>query len=118
VTLSIRCDAVAGRAEHIPKDGVILAETELAIAEGDSVYTVLLDAARKYQIQLENDGGALSPYISGIAHLYAFDYGDLSGWMYLVNGESPSVGAGSYILKDGDRVEWVYSLEMGKDLGE
>ena len=118
VTLSIRCDAVAGRAEHIPEDGVILAETQLAIAEGDSVYTVLLDAARKYQIQLENDGGALSPYISGIAHLYAFDYGDLSGWMYLVNGQSPSVGAGSYILKDGDRVEWVYSLEMGKDLGE
>lgn len=114
VTLSIRCDAVAGRAEHIPKDGVILAETELAIAEGDSVYTVLLDAARKYQIQLENDGGALSPYISGIAHLYEFDFGDLSGWVYLVNGESPSVGAGSYILKDGDRVEWIYSLEMGK----
>lgn len=114
VTLSIRCDAVAGRAEHIPKDGVILAETELAIAEGDSVYTVLLDAARKYQIQLENDGGALSPYISGIAHLYEFEFGDLSGWVYLVNGESPSVGAGSYILKDGDRVEWIYSLEMGK----
>jgi hypothetical protein len=34
--------------------------------------------------------------------------------VYLVNGESPSVGAGSYILKDGDRVEWIYSLEMGK----
>ena len=41
ITMAIRCDTVAGRAEHIPENGIILDSTEFEIAEGDSVYTVL-----------------------------------------------------------------------------
>jgi len=115
VTLSIRCDTVAGRAAHIPEDGVILDRVTFAIAEGDSVYTILTEAARKYRIQLENNGNGTYAYISGIQYLYEFDYGDLSGWVYLVNGERPSVGAGEYKLRDGDVIEWYYSLNLGED---
>lgn len=116
VTLTIRCDSVAGRAEHIPADGVILGATEFDIAEGDSVYTVLTDAAKKYKIRIENDGNALSAYISGINSLYEFDYGDLSGWTYKVNGESPLMGIGEYKLKSGDRVEIYYTTDLGEGL--
>lgn len=116
VTLTIRCDTVAGRAEHIPENGIILDVTEFAIAEGDSVYTILTEAARKHKLQLENDGDGTYVYISGINYLYEFDYGDLSGWVYEVNGERPSVGAGEYKLKDGDVIEWHYTTNLGEDL--
>ncbi|MDO4482741.1 MAG: DUF4430 domain-containing protein [Bacillota bacterium] len=33
-----------------------------------------------------------------------------SGWTYLVNGKFAEVGASEYVLKDGDTVEWKYSL--------
>ena len=116
ITLTIRCDKVAGRAAHIPENGVILEETSLPIAAGDTVYTILTDAARSYGIHMEASGANGLMYIHGIGNVYEFDFGDLSGWVYLVNGESASVGVDQYVLKDGDRVELCYTLELGKDL--
>ena len=116
ITMTIRCDTVAGRAEHIPENGIILDSARFEIAEGDSVYTVLTEAARKYKIQIENNGDGRNVYISGIANIYEFDYGDLSGWEYYVNGERISVGAGEYKLRDGDVVEWRYTTALGEDL--
>ena len=55
-------------------------------------------------------------YIAGINYLYEFEYGDLSGWIYHVNGVSPSVGCADYILKDGDAIEWLYTLNLGEDV--
>ena len=120
VTLEIRCDTVKGQNEFAPADGVILPLTEVPICEGDTVYDVLVGAARKYGIQLEceNASGvsARNVYVSGIAYLYEFDFGDLSGWVYRVNGEDCSVGCGSREVKDGDRVSWNYSRELGRDV--
>ncbi len=116
VTMTIRCDTVAGRKEYIPRDGVILRETIFEIEDGDTVYDILTEAARKYQIQIENDGNASIVYISGIQYLYEFDFGDLSGWVYTVNGERTSVGAGEYKLRDGDAIAWQYSCNLGEDL--
>ena len=55
-------------------------------------------------------------YMSGINYIYELAYGDLSGWVYLVNGERPSVGCDAYKLSDGDVIEWHYSLELGNDI--
>lgn len=116
VTLTIRCDKVAGKAAHIPADGVILAETELLIASGDTVYTTLTDAARTHAIHMDASGAQGLMYIHGIGNIYEFDFGDLSGWLYSVNGETFSVGCDQYVLKPGDKVEFRYTLELGKDL--
>ncbi len=116
VTLTIRCDAVAGRAPHIPADGVILPATVLPIAEGDTVYTVLNDAARAHGLHMEGSGAPGMMYIHGIGNLYEFDFGDLSGWLYMVNGETFSLGCDQYALQPGDAVEWRYTLEMGRDI--
>ena len=43
------------------------------------------------------------------------DFGDLSGWMYNVNGESAPVGASSMKLKAGDFVEWYYTVDYQTD---
>ncbi len=116
VTLTIRCDAVAGRAGHIPADGVLLREAVLPIAEGDTVYAVLTDAARIYGLHLDASGAPGMMYLHGIGNIYEFDFGDLSGWLYAVNGETFSKGCDQYILADGDVIEWRYTLEMGRDL--
>jgi hypothetical protein len=53
-------------------------------------------------------------YIVGINGIYEMDHGDLSGWIYTVNGESVSVGCSDCELKDGDVIAWEYTLELGK----
>lgn len=118
VEMSIRCDSVCGLtdAEYIPVDGVILGETSFSIAEGDTVYSILTQAARSHGIHMETSGAAWMRYVSGIQYLYEFAFGDLSGWIYRVNGETASVGCEQYVLKDGDKIEWAYTLEMGNDL--
>ncbi|MFA6948535.1 MAG: DUF4430 domain-containing protein [Eubacteriales bacterium] len=122
VSLTIRCDRAVGvcDSEYIPESGEILPVTEFALSEGETVYDILVEAAKTYAIQLESSGAvsgsAKLAYISGINYLYEFDGGDLSGWIYRVNGEIPSFGCGDYTLSDGDAVEWLYTLELGEDL--
>lgn len=116
VTMTIRCDTVAGEAEHIPASGEILAVTEFPIAEGDTAFDVLTRAAQQYSIQLEYDGTTELAYVRGIANLYEFDHGDLSGWVYRVNEAVPSVGCSEYVLTDGDVIEWHYSCALGEDI--
>ena len=121
-SISIRCDTVLGKSEssHIPKDGIILDTTELEITENQTVYDLLTDAAKAYNIQVENSGvngqNSSMAYIRGINYIYEFDFGELSGWMYKVNGQTPSVGCGEYVLSPGDRVEWLYTCDLGKDI--
>lgn len=118
VTLSVRCDTLKNEdlPYYAPKDYVILDETEFEINEGETVYQVLLEASKKYDFQIDNRGAANNAYIAGIQYIYEFDYGDLSGWMYRVNGRFPDVGCQSYTLHDGDRIEWLYTKNIGKDL--
>lgn len=118
VTLTIRCDTVIGKSdsEYIPEDGIVLETTEFVIDEDDTVYDILTEAAKKYSIHVENTGTNGMVYIAGINYLYEFDFGDLSGWMYFVNGEEASVGCEEYVLSDGDTIEWCYSCELGNDL--
>ena len=124
VTMEIRCDTIAGRtdSEYVPADGVILPPTAFDIESGDTVFDILTEAAQTYGIQVENKGSAGSShgmvYIAGINYIYEFDYGDLSGWVYHVNGITPSRSCGEYELSDGDRIEWLYTCEVGHDLDE
>ncbi len=118
VTMTIRCDTIVGKSDskYVPDDGIILAVTEFDIAEGETAYDILVEATRKHNIQMENEGSAEMAYISGLNYLYEFDFGDLSGWVYRINGTQPSVGCGEYKLKDGDIIEWHYTCNLGKDI--
>ena len=57
-----------------------------------------------------------SAYIEGIHNLYEFDCGQLSGWIYKVNGWSPNYGCSRYDLADGDVIEWQYTCNLGIDI--
>ncbi len=122
VTMTIRCDTLIGKAdpEQIPKDGEIMPVTSYEIEEGDTVYDILIEAVKEYGIQAENRGSSSNAhgmiYIAGINYLYEQQFGELSGWIYHVNGVAPSCGCGDYILKDGDVIEWHYTCDLGRDL--
>ena len=118
VMLSIKCDVLSDIDENldIPDDGIILKNTMVDIQEGATVYDVLLSVTTANKIHIETNGMTENAYVEGIANIYEFDFGDLSGWVYYVNGISPSLSCGSYQLKPGDEIEWRYSLSLGEDI--
>lgn len=80
----------------------------VTVNEGASVYDALCATGVAV--------GGSSGYVSSIGGLAEFACGSGSGWLYFVNGVSPSVGCDSYVLKNGDSVTWIYTLDLGNDL--
>ena len=126
-TLSVRCDTIlqnigwldSEKVDIVPKDGVIFAEKTVTFYEGESVFNLLMREMKRNKIHMEFENTPIynSAYIEGIANLYEFDCGELSGWMYKVNGWFPNYGCSRYQLKAGDKVEWVYTCDLGIDVG-
>lgn len=126
-TLSVRCDTILNnmswlddeKIQLVPKDGIIFAEKTVTFYEGESVFNLLRREMKRNKIHMEfvNTPIYNSAYIEGIANLYEFDCGELSGWMYKVNGWFPNYGCSRYQLKAGDKVEWVYTCDLGADVG-
>jgi hypothetical protein len=127
VTLSVRCDTVANRMdllhedkhELVPKGGVIFPATEVTAYEGESVFNILQRELKRQRIHMEFRNTPIynSAFIMGINNLYELDAGELSGWTYNVNGWFPNYGCSRYQLQPGDTVEWLYTCDLGRDLG-
>lgn len=131
VTISIRCDTILDnydkldpalqKEKFVPSNGVILKKTQFPLEAGENVFDILVKATRKHRIHMEYQGADQnqygSVYVQGINNLYEFSCGDLSGWMYHVNGTYPNVGASVYEVKDGDHIQWNYTCDLGRDLG-
>ena len=124
--LSIRCDTVFdnlskledGKEEFVPKDGIILSE-EVAFSDGETAFEVLKRVLKEKKIpfEFEKSPSQKAIYIEGINNLYEFDCGELSGWLYSINGEFPEKSIGDYAVKNGDKIEIVYSCDSGEDVG-
>lgn len=126
-TISISCATLLENRDRLdpakvgllPSDGWVLPPTKVTFYEGENVFHVLQRVCKQQKIHLEFTNVPLynSAYIEGIHNLYEFDAGDLSGWMYRVNGWFPNYGCSRYSLADGDVIEWVYTCDLGKDVG-
>ena len=127
-TIEIRCDTILdnmkelskGKEAYVPANGCILSTSTVEFNEGDTVFDVLERVCSYAGIQLEYAWTPLynSYYIEGINHLYEFDCGNESGWMYKVNGWFPNYGCSSYYLEDGDVIVWTYTCKgLGADVG-
>ncbi len=124
--LAVRCDTLLDNMDSIapekihliPESGAILPETKFEFSKGESAFDVLERELTRHKIHFEVTNVPMydSVYIEGIGNLYEFDAGNLSGWIYRVNGEVLSVGCSQYKLKDGDKIEFLYTCNMGKDL--
>lgn len=127
-TITIRCDTVLdnqnlleeAKVPYVPADGVILPEITVEFTPGENVFDVLQRVCEAADIPLEYSWTPLydSYYLEGICHLYEFDCGPESGWMYQVSGKFPNYGCSSYEVQPGDSIEWLYScIGLGEDLG-
>lgn len=97
-------------AQVLPADGIILSTSAITVKNGESVMSALKKILKENRI---NFSISSSGYVRMISGLSEFDCGAYSGWMYKVNGVLPSVSTKSYPLKDGDKVEFVYTCKMG-----
>lgn len=102
VTISVRGD-----------QNYLLGATKVEFKEGDTVFKVL----ERTGLDVDASGSGNSIYVKGINDLYEFDKGVKSGWVYRVNGALANQSAGSYKVKPGDEIEWLYTLDLGKDIG-
>ena len=93
---------------------VILAPTQVSFYPGQSLFTVLQRETRARGIPIAHVGSPAlgTVYIRGIAGLFEFDHGELSGWVYRVNGDFASIGVCRWLLQANDVVELIYTTEM------
>ena len=77
------------------------AQATLSLEQGASVYDALCATGLPL--------GGSSSYVSSINGLAEFDFGGASGWKYSVNGQTPSIACGNYMLKAGDSISWYYT---------
>lgn len=127
VTLSISCASVLkkldkldeDKLEIVPKDGWILKPLKVEINEGESVFDVTKRVCVDKKIHFEFAFTPVynSAYVEGIGNLYEFDCGSGSGWMYQVNDWFPNYGCSRYVLKGGETVNWLYTTNIGQDIG-
>lgn len=127
-TIEIRCDTILNNMQdltpgldvYVPDSGTILATTTVTFTQGETVFDVLkrICDARGIQIEYSYTPMYGSYYVEGINHLYEFDCGQQSGWMYKVNGWFPNYGCSSYTLEEGDTIVWAYTCKgLGTDVG-
>ena len=127
-TVTIRCDTVfqneaqldMAKAPYLPEDGIVLPKTTVEFATGETVFDVLRRVCEAAGLQIEYSWTPLydSYYVEGINHLYEFDCGFESGWMYKVDGEFPNYGCSSYELQGGEEIVWSYTcVGLGTDVG-
>lgn len=111
-TISILCSTAIGKSDAAPPSGRFLSTTAVTLSGGETVYDILYAVCKANDIPLGGNSG----YIKSIGGLAERDCGGGSGWLYRVNGDSPNVSCGNYKIFDGDRIEWIYTCEMGNDL--
>lgn len=127
-TITIRCDTIfdnsqmleEAKAPYVPEDGEILPVTTVEFTPGETVFDVLQQVCEAADLQIEYSWTPLydSYYVEGINHLYEFDCGFESGWMYKVNGWFPNYGCSAYELQGGEEIVWSYTcVGLGADLG-
>lgn len=85
-------------------DGRVSGSAHPTFKKGATAY----DALCATGLSVSTKSSQYGLYVSAIGGLAEFEYGGKSGWMYSVNGSTPNVSCGKYVLKDGDTVSWYY----------
>lgn len=126
-TMTISCKTILNNLDQfdqnkmgiLPKNGTIYSTRTVTFTEGETVFDILARETKKNRIHMEHQGNPMynSEYIEGIGNIYEKDCGEGSGWMYKVNGKFPNYGCSLYKVKAGDKIEWLYTCDLGHDLG-
>ncbi len=108
VTFSLMGDAAHGKnGTHYGFYNWIEPES-IETENGTTAMQLLLDVLTAKGYSYEGEGYLRSITTPGGCRLGEFVNGDMSGWMYAVNGDMPMVGADDYVLGSGDNLVWYY----------
>lgn len=125
VCLKVSCEKVVALAESdaadisdsLPTDGIVAEVKDYPFYTGETVFDVLLKVLKENKIAINYTGGAKDAYVKSISGISDGQFGTMSGWIYTINGEFASVGCSQYLLSDGDKIEFNYSVNMADDFG-
>jgi len=95
---------------------VFFAERSFDLEPNETAYSLL----HRTNLNIRSRGHAVwgGMYVEAINNFGEFDDGPLSGWMYRINGVLfPDRSSSLYVLQDGDRVEWIFTRNLGADIG-
>lgn len=74
----------------------------VTIPAGSTVYDALVATGAELE--------GTPAYVSSINGVGEGQAGNASGWMYMVNGQIPTVAGNELVLEDGDAVQWYYGV--------
>lgn len=114
-TVEIECKSILNKKNKfkkdislVPSNGIILSPVSVNFDDGATAFDVLQKACTQNGIALNAQKSSFGVYIVGIGGIDEKDCGQQSGWVYTVNGKSPSVGLGNYKIKNGDSIVLSY----------
>lgn len=94
--------------KHTLKKGNLdewISQTKVVVDKASTAMDLVEKMLKEYDMEYTNDDG----YLSEIKGLGAFDNGNLSGWMYTLNGKHPKTSLAECVLEDGDKIVLHYT---------
>ncbi|MBN7774215.1 immunoglobulin-like domain-containing protein [Clostridium aminobutyricum] len=89
-------------------------KTAIEIESGETAFSLLEKTGASLNVDKNTKYGV---YVRGINGLSEFDKGSESGWLYRVNGKFPDHSAALERVYENDYVEWLYTKDLGRDVG-
>ena len=111
------------------KLGTIIEPVNVPFAEGDTIAEVTIRLLDAMNIGYEYTGSVTSGfYLGAIKNIVVnntpydslgqFDAGEGSGWMITSNDWFIDKGASEFLVKNGDKIQWKYTCQLGADIGD
>lgn len=115
-TVQVECKQILSKKNKFKKDeslisadGVILSPVKVYLDDGETAFDALKKACAENGIALNAQSSSFGGvYVVGIGGIEEKDCGVQSGWIYTVNGQSPSVSISKYKVKNGDSLVLSY----------
>ena len=96
---------------------VIASPTNVSIDANETALSASVKGLQANRLAFQTSGSGAGTYVTSINNLAQLDNGPLSGWLYKVNNTFPSEGPAVYRVNPGDTITWVYTNDLGRDVG-
>ena len=98
-----------GHEDYVPSDGYIISNYSVTLPNNSTAYDAVKTACENRGITMNAVSSSYGKYIAGFNNIDEKDCGSQSGWLYFVNGKSPSKSCNKYTLSNGDNVVFSYT---------
>lgn len=96
---------------------ILMPATTVSINKDFTVLSTSLDSFNANQLDFQTGSTGDDTYITSIGGLDQQSSGPLSGWLYKVNDVFIDGSPATYEVTPGDRITWIFTTDLGKDVG-